>query len=153
MASAPDANYCYVRRSLRTNVLSFSKIVARLALSQAPDRRESGRTPNPGKVVEAIHKLHSDHDRSLPQFVDDMVENVEMRGVFAIGEGVRHRFAPAVAASAGCAGGFVIRNGHEIESFRQRRGECLFDRTRVTVWPCNIAAAADRHRRLPGVMC
>jgi hypothetical protein len=79
---------------LGSNVLGFSKIVARLALSQAPDRRESRRTPNPGKVVEAIHKLHSDHDRSLPQFVDDMVENVEMRGVFAIGEGVRHRFGP-----------------------------------------------------------
>jgi hypothetical protein len=89
----------------------------------------------------------------LPQFVDDTVENVEMRGVFAISEGVRYRFGPAVAASTGCAVGFVIRNGHEIKSFRQRRGECLFDRTRVTVWPCNIAAAADRHRRLPGVMC
>jgi hypothetical protein len=32
--------------------------------------------------------------RDLPQFVDDMVENVEMRGVFAIGEGVRYRFGP-----------------------------------------------------------
>jgi hypothetical protein len=80
-------------------------------------------------------------------------ENVEMRGVFAIGEGVRYRFGPAVAGSAGCAGVFVIRNGHEIKSFRQRRGESLFDRTRVTVSPCNIAAAADRHRRRRGVPC
>ena len=103
--------------------------------------------------MEAIHKPHTDRDRCLPQFVDDMVENVEMRGVFAIGEGVRYRLGPAVAASTGCAAGFVIRNGHEIESFRQRRGECLFDQTRVTVSPCNIAAAADLHRGFPGVVC
>lgn len=63
-------------------------------------------------------------------FADETAESVEMRGVSAIGS-----------------------NGHRSASFLQRRGKCSFGRTRVTVSPCTIAAAADRHPGFPGVMC
>lgn len=69
------------------------------------------------------------------------------------GEGVSCRFGSGCGLH-GMRRRARNRNGHGNKSFRQRRGESLFDRRPVTVSRCHIAAPAGRRRRwLPGVMC